>query len=181
MALFNTLPKCRESHYCIKVTVWHDKECYEMTTRRKSVQNGWMSLPVIALLLVVSTFSVRYQEALFASYKWRGQLSDVAEEQEIWRVFHEGFVGSPSFNLANLSVCVGFCTLTRLQNTNQEKEWRHDGETLNYQWTRYEKLNVDTSLITTSYRLCATQTQQTYLCWWWRDSKLLSSGWVSIN
>jgi hypothetical protein len=152
-----------------------------MSIKKISTQKGWISLPIIALLLAVSALSARYQETLLASYKWGGQLSDVAEEQEIWRFFRVGFVESPSFNLASLSACVGFCELASLQNTSQEKEWNHDGKVLNYQWTRYEKFDVDTNLVETSYRLCATQNQQTYLCWWWRESKLISSGWVSIN
>ena len=154
-----------------------------MNRATSSHQQGWVSLPIIALLLAVSALSMRYQETLFASYKWRSQLSDVANEQAIWENFRQTFVVSPSFDVAVLSDCEGFCALNRLQNTAQEKSWTNDGNTLDYQWTMYVKEETQDDGVTvisttTSYRLCATQNQQAYLCWWWRDGKRLAEGWA---
>ncbi|MEP0073841.1 MAG: hypothetical protein ABJE79_14160 [Marinomonas sp.] len=149
-----------------------------------------MSLPIIALLLVISSLSTHYQETMLASYQWRGQLSDVEEDQQIWRDFMDDYVTSPSFHLATLSDCVGFCDLAEQQTNGEERAWSKDGQTLYYQWSYYdlseneeesEDESEATSVIQTSYRLCATQNQQAYLCWWWRDGKLLSSGWVAVD
>lgn len=158
-------------------------------------QKGWVSLPIIALLLVVSSLSTHYQNTVMASYQWRGQLSDLEEDQQIWRDFIDNYVASPSFHLASLSGCVGFCDLLEQQTKDEESAWTKDGKTMHYQWSRYEQSEDEeeseeesgegeseaTSVIQTSYRLCATQNQQAYLCWWWRDGKLLSSGWVTVN
>lgn len=149
-------------------------------------QKGWVSLPIIALLLAISSLSTHYQDTMMASYQWRGQLSDLEEEQQIWRDFIGDYVASPSFHLASLSGCVGFCDLAEQQSSDEEKSWSKDGQTLQYQWSRYdlsedEEESETASVVEISYRLCATQNQQAYLCWWWRDGKLLSSGWVSVD
>lgn len=153
-------------------------------------KRGWVSLPIIALLLVVSSLSTHYQETMLASYQWRGQLSDVEEDQQIWRDFMDYYVTSPSFHLATLSDCVGFCDLAEQQTSDEERTWSKDGQTLYYQWSHYdlseneeesEDESETISVIQTSYRLCATQNQHSYLCWWWRDGKLLSSGWVAVD
>ncbi len=157
-----------------------------MKIAKFSTQQGWISLPIIALILSVSALSIRYQEALFASYKWRAQLSDVADEQEIWDAFRESFVAAPSFSAATISDCEGFCTLDTWQNTTQEKSWHDDDRSLDYQWMVYVKEETEDDGVTvisttTSYRLCATQNQQAYLCWWWRNGKRLAEGWVSVD
>lgn len=148
-------------------------------------QRGWVSLPIIALLLAVSALSVRYQEDLLAAYQWRGQLSDIEEEKKFWTAFQSQFVTSPSFSSALDSECVGFCDVLTDQNNGNENEWQDDGsyndnKQLDYQWSRYE-LEEEGVKVSVSYRLCATQNQQDYLCWWWRDDKLISNGWVSIT
>ncbi|MFT2096995.1 hypothetical protein ACMUMQ_01445 [Marinomonas sp. 2405UD66-6] len=164
-------------------------------------QKGWVSLPIIALLLAISSLSTHFQNTMIASYQWRGQLTDLEEDQQIWRDFIDNYVTSPSFHLAMLSDCVGFCDLAEQQASDEESTWSKDGQILRYQWSRYdlsedkdkdkdkdededeeeESEGETTSVIQTSYRLCATQNQQAYLCWWWRDGKLLSSGWVAVN
>jgi len=155
-------------------------------------QKGWVSLPIIALLLAISSLSTHFQNTMIVSYQWRGQLSDLEEDQQIWRDFIDDYVTSPSFHLATLSDCVGFCDLAEQQTSDEERTWSKDGQTLQYQWSRYdlsedededeaESEGETTPVIRTSYRLCATQNQQAYLCWWWRDGKLLSSGWVTVN
>jgi hypothetical protein len=154
-------------------------------------QRGWVSLPIIALLLAVSTLSTRYQETLLATYKWRGQLNDVEENQQIWVDFYTDVIASPAFHLATLGDCVGFCGLLEQQDSYQEQVWTQGDQTLNYQWSRYELSleeksdeagsSSESENKQTSYRLCATQNQQAYLCWWWRDGKLLSNGWLSVH
>ena len=149
-------------------------------------QRGWVSLPIIALLLAVSALSVRYQEDLLAAYQWRGQLSDIEEEQKFWTAFQSEFVASPSFSSALDSECVGFCDLLEQQESDQEKTWQYSNQTFTYQWSRYEgsaeeESSSEPESSQTSYRLCATQNQQVYLCWWWRDGKLLSNGSLSVN
>ncbi|MEO9273853.1 hypothetical protein ABFY09_03255 [Marinomonas sp. 5E14-1] len=155
-----------------------------------NTQRGWVSLPIIALLLAISSLSTHFQNTMIASYQWRGQLSDLEEDQQIWRDFIDDYVASPSFYLATLSDCVGFCDLAEQQSSDEESTWSKGEQTLQYQWSRYDLSEDDeeseggtetTSVTQTSYRLCATQNQQAYLCWWWRDGKLLSSGWVAVN
>jgi len=149
-------------------------------------QRGWVSLPIIALLLAVSALSVRYQEDVLAAYQWRGQLSDVEDAQQIWTAFKSEFTTSPDFLSALESECVGFCDLFTGQNNGHENKWLFDSsnsQEIGYQWSRYESVgDVDESAdLSVSYRLCATQNQQDYLCWWWREGKLISNGWVSIT
>lgn len=139
---------------------------------------GWVSLPIIVLLLAISTVSVQYQQRLQASYQWRGQLNDIENEQQIWADFEQAFVLSPSFSSATLSPCSGFCALTLF---GQEKTWQKDAQTLSYQWQRDEFIQQETGETVVSYRLCASQNQQAYRCWWWRGDTLLSKGWVTAS
>lgn len=154
-------------------------------------QHGWVSLPIIALLLAVSALSVRYQNDLLAAYQWRGQLNDVEEGQQVWIEFKSEFVASPDFSSALDSECVGFCDLLTNRNNDNENEWQSaisstSNQSLHYQWARYESVGEESAEdegvdLSVSYRLCATQNQQNYLCWWWREGKLISNGWVSIT
>lgn len=139
---------------------------------------GWVSLPVIAVLLTLSTLSIRYQDSLMASYQWRGQLSEVADELQIWTDFQQEFVNGPAFNDAVSRGCIGFCRLTDSQFTEYEKKWLADesGSSLFYQWHRYEKADA-----TLAYRLCASQNLRQYQCWWWQNHRLISNGWVSAS
>ncbi|WP_148831684.1 hypothetical protein [Marinomonas sp. IMCC 4694] len=139
---------------------------------------GWVSLPIIAVLLAVSTLSFRYQDSVMASYQWRGQLSDVNEAQQIWIDFQEQFVRAPRFMDSVSRGCQGFCRLTDSQFTEYEKigSSKEGGSGLFYQWNRYEK--ADTTMV---YRLCGSQNQRQYQCWWWQDHRLMSAGWVSAS
>jgi len=56
-------------------------------------QRGWVSLPIIALLLAISTLSMQYQQRLQASYLWQGQLNDIEIEQQVWMDFKARFYG----------------------------------------------------------------------------------------
>ncbi|ETX11162.1 hypothetical protein MUS1_11680 [Marinomonas ushuaiensis DSM 15871] len=151
-----------------------------MTFLLSTSQRGWVSLPIIALLLAVSALSVRYQEDVLAAYQWRGQLSDVEDAQQIWTAFKSEFITAPDFSAAHDSECVGFCDLFTDQSNGHENAWRFDNQDVSYQWSRFELTVGESADLSVSYRLCATQNQQDYLCWWWREGKLISNGWVSI-
>jgi len=141
-----------------------------------SLQRGWISLPIIMLLLVLSTLSMQYQQRLQASYQWRGQLKDIESEQQVWTDFKQGFVVSPDFSSATLSACLGFCGLG---GSVQEKTWQKEAQSIHYQWLRYEAAVDESVSVVISYRLCASQNRQQYRCWWWRGETLFSQGWVS--
>jgi hypothetical protein len=134
------------------------------------MNRGWISLPIIALLLGMSVLSMAYQKSQLASYQWLGQLKDVKDERQLWQDFELAFVESPNFASASKSECIGFCALA----VQQEKNWQRHSRIMHYQWTRY--INSQSKV---SYRLCATENQHQYLCWWWRDNKLLANGRVS--
>ena len=142
------------------------------------IQRGWVSLPIIALLLAMSSLSMHFQERLMASYKWRGQVNEVEADQQIWSDFQQALVASPSFASAKASECVGFC---ELGGSSQEKTWRKDNQLVHYRWESYESLPDESDNTQISYRLCATQNQRQYRCWWWRESRLLANGWVSAS
>tara|TARA_R110001606_G_C15364985_1_gene648950 strand:- start:294 stop:746 length:453 start_codon:yes stop_codon:yes gene_type:complete len=141
-------------------------------------QQGWVSLPIVALLLAMSSLSMHFQERLMAAYQWRGQVNEVEADQQIWADFRQALVVSPSFTSAKASECIGFCALGE---RSQEKTWQKDNQLVHYRWESYESLPDESDNAKISYRLCATQNQQQYLCWWWREDRLLANGWVSAS
>jgi hypothetical protein len=149
-----------------------------MRASRLRHQNGWVSLPIIALLLALSTLSVNYQQRLQAAFKWRGQLNEAEAQQEIWGDFYRILVSSPSFVSATVTECLGFCDL---RSHLQEKTWQNDDQQVNYRWERYQPVSGEATNPDTFYRLCATQNQQQYRCWWWREHRLISNGWVTAS
>ena len=142
-------------------------------------QRGWVSLPIIALLLMVATVSVHYQERVQASYQWRGQLNEVEVNQQIWKDFQQTWIVSPNFTSAKASSCFGFC---ELKNNSLESTWYNkEGLSLVYRWESYQSLPDESDHSQVFHRLCATQNQQQYRCWWWREKRQVSSGWVSAS
>ena len=142
-------------------------------------QRGWVSLPIIALLFIVASVSMHYQDRVLASYQWRGQLNEIEMEQQIWQDFQQAWIVSPSFTTAKASECLGFC---ELNDPNLESSWfNKEGRLLHYRWESYESLPEESENSQVYYRLCATQNQQQYRCWWWRESQRISSGWVSAS
>ncbi len=146
--------------------------------RRRRQQQGWISLPIIALLIALSSLSMQFQEKQLASYLWQGHVAEVTEEQSLWADFQKALVLSPSFALSVLSECIGFCDL---QVIVSEQTWQSGDASLRYRWERYESLPNEDENLATFYRLCATQNQQQYRCWWWQENRLLSNGWVSAS
>lgn len=141
-------------------------------------QRGWVSLPIIALLLAMSSLSMHFQERLMASYKWRGQVNEVEADLQIWTNFQQALILTPSFVSATASECIGFCDL---RESIQEKSWQKDNQLVHYRWESYESLPDESDDTQIFYRLCATQNQQQYRCWWWQESRLLANGWVSAS
>ncbi|NLQ18424.1 hypothetical protein HGG82_12445 [Marinomonas sp. M1K-6] len=149
-----------------------------MIYNKHNIQRGWVSLPIIALLLAISALSSQYQQRLQAGYKWRGQLHDVEEGQQIWGDFYQAWVVAADFSSAKASACVGFCDL---QQSALERIWQSNDQWVYYRWERYVSVPDESENTHLSYRLCATQNQQQYRCWWWQESRLLASGWVSAS
>jgi hypothetical protein len=141
-------------------------------------QQGWVSLPIIALLLAMSSLSMHFQQRLMASHQWRGQVNEVDANLKIWDDFYLAFVISPSFTSAKASECIGFCELSQ---RSKENGWQKDDQFIYYRWESYEPLPDESENTDVSYRLCATQNQQQYRCWWWRESRLLANGSVSVS
>ncbi|MCV2403274.1 hypothetical protein OFY17_10320 [Marinomonas sp. C2222] len=162
--------------------------------RQRKALAGWVSLPILAMILMVATLSTEYQNRMLAAYKWQGQLQDVEADQAAWESFQSAFVFSPSFHLAQQSDCLGFCPLNANQNTEGESQWHHAQQTFYYQWHAYDPALVEgngeegnetdsevSSEEKKAYRLCGSQNQLSYLCWWWQEEKLISNAWVTIN
>lgn len=149
-----------------------------MLELKPNCQRGWVSLPIIALLLALSTLSVHYQQRLQAAFQWRGQLDDVNQEQQVWTEFVDQVVANPNFSIATPSECRGFCPI-RIHSHNQR--WQQGGQSLRYRWEGYQAVLDEPSRRSNFYRLCATQNQYQYRCWWWQESQLLSSGWVTTQ
>ena len=142
-------------------------------------QRGWVSLPIIALLLIVASVSIHYQDRVLAAYQWRSQLNEVAVEQKVWTDFQQAWTVSPSFTSAKASSCLGFC---ELNDNSLESVWfNQEGLVLHYRWESYVSLPDEYEKSQVFHRLCATQNQQQYRCWWWREKRLISGGWVSAS
>jgi len=139
---------------------------------------GWISLPIVALLLAMSSLSIHYQERVLASSQWRGQLHDVDSELKIWQDFYQDLVTAPHFVSALASQCSVFCPLSEITT---QKEWQSQNQFLYYRWESYKLSAEEADSPKSFYRLCATQNQQQYCCWWWREDRLLSNGWVSAS
>lgn len=133
---------------------------------------GWVSLPIIVLLLAVASLSQAYYVRVQSSYKWKMKLQSVSQEKKIWEKFESEWVLSPDFSQARKSPCQGFCALQSVQNTGME--WWQGHNRLFVQWEKYTE---DGSA--TYYRLCASQHLFRYQCWWWQGKRLLSDGWVT--
>lgn len=163
--------------------------------KQRKALAGWVSFPILAMILMVATLSTEYQNRMLVAYQWQGQLQDVETGQSAWLDFQSAFVISPSFHLAQQSECVGFCPLNSNQNSAQESQWRHAQQTFYYQWHAYDQtLDIEeneegnrvagsetNSEVKKAYRLCASQNQLSYLCWWWQEEKLISSAWVTVD
>lgn len=141
-------------------------------------QGGWVSLPIIALLLVLSTLSVSYQQRLQAAFQWRGQLDDVNQEQQVWTEFVDQVVANPNFSNAAPSECRGFCPI-RAHSHNQR--WQQGSLSLAYRLEGHQTVLDEAGRTSNFYRLCATQNQYQYRCWWWQESQPSSSGWVTAQ
>lgn len=141
-------------------------------------QKGWVSLPIIALLLALSTLSVNYQQRWQAAFQWRAQLDEVTQEQKIWIDFFSSMAVNPDFSSAKNSDCLGFCDL---MSHHQQKEWQKNGQAIRYRWEHYQSVANESAATNHFYRLCATQNQHQYQCWWWQENRLLSSGWVTAS
>ncbi|MCB5161345.1 hypothetical protein [Marinomonas algarum] len=144
----------------------------------KTAQSGWVSLPIIGLLLAVASISSHYQETLMASYQWRGKLKAAQEEQRFWTGFEQTFVLSANFSQAFSSQCAGFCDLSSAQYGLQEQIWQgaSDQPLIFYQWHTFTETEQRVS-----HRLCASQNQRQYRCWWWRDEQVVATGWVTAG
>jgi len=140
-------------------------------------QQGWVSLPVIVLLLVVASLSLAYQQRLQDAFQWRATLDDVNQSSILWQKFQQERVLSPAFHDAQISTCIGFCSLISSASLIHTMVWHSNNEEdITYLWRYY-----DNTQGVRFYRLCARQDQQQYRCWWWRDHTLISQGIVSAT
>lgn len=143
-------------------------------TKHRSLQ-GWVSLPILVLLITVAGLSLAYQQRLEAHFVFRSTLDSLTKSTQLWQAFEGSLVASVDFSLATESLCQGFCPLTSNAYMANANVWRHGEDALMYQW-RYYSHDENRRF----YRLCARHQQQNY-CWWWQEHRLISRGFVNTT
>ena len=140
----------------------------------RSAQAGWLSLPIIVLLLAATSLADYLQRNLLADYQWRSALQSAQHEGQLPQAFQREFIQQPKFHRARLSSCEGFCPLSvAITNGSGLSQWGDKHSRVHYLWSSWQ--NAQGARF---YRLCASQNQQIYLCWWWREQVLVSRAWL---
>lgn len=143
-----------------------------MTNNRPVNQAGWVSFPIILLLFGVAGAGVQFQRQLMASYEWRLLFQQGQETGQLLAPFRQAFVQTPSFSKASRSRCRGFCSLET--DLSEQKEWRQGTVSYGYQW-QYYQAEANPALF---YRMCVSYNTRQYFCWWWRNQKRYTQGWL---
>lgn len=138
-------------------------------------QQGWISVPILILLLAAGTFSVYFQQDLLADWQWRKTLQQAQVSSQIPDAFKAQYVQQPNFSLAQSSPCVGFCELTGADSGNLRR-WANNKLQVWYQWSQWQNAQGGQF-----HRLCASLNQHAFHCWWWREQVLQSHGWVALQ
>lgn len=128
-------------------------------------QQGWVSVPVLLLVIMLSALLVRHQLTLNDSSLWQTQREQI-ESQKIWQDIHQALMTLPAVS-GDAANCTGFC---RPKTGN----WQSVSLTLGKVWLqkqRIERLGVE--------RWCATRDQQWVRCWWHHDSGAHSVIWLA--
>ncbi|WP_460755050.1 hypothetical protein [Marinomonas epiphytica] len=135
-------------------------------------QAGWVSLPIVLLLLAMASASAYFQRQFLASYEWRLLFQQSQQTGRFAQAFWQEFVNTPNFAQASPSQCEGFCTLAK--GLSSQRQWQTNTQTYFYQWHSYQEEMSSTVF----YRLCVSKNQSQYYCWWWQNSHLQSHGWL---
>lgn len=142
---------------------------------RRASSRGWVSLPILVLLMTVAGLSLAYQQRLQERFLLRSTLEAFNQSTQIWQAFEQAVVVSVDFSAASAaqSQCAGFCRINASAYSVNATVWRHDATEVTYLWRYY----TDAESVR-FYRLCARHQQQNY-CWWWRHHRLISRGFVT--
>lgn len=124
---------------------------------------GWVSLPILLMVVVFSLLLVRHQESINSSAVWQVQRSQ--QVSSIWQDGHLALKTIPA-TLVGEANCLDFCSPKKGKwqsvQINQGAVW--------LQKQRIEQWGVE--------RWCITKDQQQIRCWWHYDNGESSTLWL---
>ena len=128
---------------------------------RASSLGGWVSLPVILLLLLMITLQSAFSQRLNLMRSRFYQEHLIQSEEYIWSAYYFDRVINLRAESALQAECGEFCPALRNLNWTQSYVWR--GQTL---YERWEYQEVDQKR---HFRLCAMhQARGAMRCWWFQ-------------
>ncbi|SBS26419.1 hypothetical protein MAQ5080_00514 [Marinomonas aquimarina] len=127
-------------------------------------RHGWVSVPVLVLVVILSLLLVRHQVSLNDSHLWQTQRAQY-NPQSVWQESYQA-LSAMSATAGEQSHCAGFCR-------PQDGHWHLARLTTGQFWLqkqRIARLGVE--------RWCATADQQRVRCWWLYDNGEQRSLWL---
>ena len=139
--------------------------------RFQSSHHGFISLPIMLLLLFIVALSYRFYQQLASDRQWRYQQQSALNNQQIWHAFEMDIVFTVVPRMAKMSECYGFCTLSEIEKWNNQytfssqngqQQGNNAEENLYWFFTKNSKEIP-------YYRLCARrQSLSESKCWWYK-------------
>lgn len=126
---------------------------------------GWVSVPVLLLVIMLSALLVHHQRSLNDSHLWNVQRS-LQQPQVIWQEIYQTLLTLPVAAGGHAN-CAGFCR-------PKDGHWQSRELSFGNVWLqkqRIELFHVE--------RWCATRDQQRVRCWWQHDSGQQNSMWLA--
>ena len=134
---------------------------------RKKIHNyGWISVPVLILVSILSLLLFQQQDSLNDFKNWQ-IVYRIQERETTWKEVHH-LLGSIPATEADSESCLGFCSPSSFV-------WLHknfDGESLWLQRKRLSSLSVE--------RWCASFDKKHIKCWWHNDSGAKREMWLTL-
>lgn len=125
---------------------------------------GWVSVPVLLMVVMLSAVLVHHQLSLNDSRLWQTQRVQL-HTQEVWQDIHQLLATLPASE-GEQPHCSGFC---RPQDGHWQVQQLASGN-IWLQKQRIERLKVE--------RWCATKDQQRVRCWWRHDTGEQTAIWL---
>lgn len=116
------------------------------------VYRGWVSVPVLMLVIVFGMLMVRYQTSLQSNELWKTQ-QKLSREHTIWHESYELL----SFMSASMSLCSDFCS-------PEGGHWTKNNTSMGQVWLQKQRISH-----LAVERWCVTRDQQRIRCWWIHD------------
>jgi hypothetical protein len=138
-------------------------------------QAGFISLPIVFLSMAIASMTMVYYEKLSESKQWVALQAPMVNQQGLWSEFITKVLVDFNRDLAVLSMCNGFCSLSPLTNVF------HVNQNVSIHWrAEYFAFINQTGSRILSYRVCAKMFQSRKTaktvnykgaihCWWLRD------------